>query len=320
MHEFESTTQEVTRTISERRSRPPSSTVPPVWPSTDVPMGDSNLPNDTRPRPIFQTRYEPPREDVSPNPNIIFPPILREVPNHPDLNVSLCNTFNATVQAVDWRQNNGYDQVPEDCEEELADIINNIPKSDIDEGVDYISVQHVFHFLTSNAVGRFILAGASCFVSAATWRLLILVATHLPIPNPHKMSLLRALNWPTKFTASLLRSTSAVARGILIGRRRSISLAPIQPLNQENAGLMVRAGQPSVSPREIPMNLSARAGVGQDIRPGVSGGRRLDNQVQGPHPEAAVVQTRRSVEADGRANGEWYYRSGAQSPPPVRTC
>ena len=176
--EYESSTTESTRTVTEYRSGPSRSTVPPIWAPDSEPVDYSNSRNDTGPSPN--------RTDGSPisnnstvyAPNFSLPPPLTTVPGHPDLDKSLCRKYNETVESVDWGLNHGYDQTLDECEGEFQDVLNNIPIEDVEAGIEYITVHHVFTFMTSHAVGRFILAGVSCFASAATWRLLILVATH----------------------------------------------------------------------------------------------------------------------------------------------
>jgi hypothetical protein len=292
-------TQATTRTITTRRADHTSSTVPPVWASHDEPVDYSTPRNDTVPRPIFNHNSSVSNNSVNFETNINMPPPLMEVQDHPDLNRTLCQRYNDTVKAVDWKNNHGYDQAAGDCEEELLDVLTNIPEEDIEAGVEYITVHDVFFFMTGHPVGRLILAGVSCFISAATWRLLVLAATHLPLPQQHKVSLLRALDWPRKFTASLLRSTSAVARGVLIGRRRSVSGGPtelVAPIRQADAGLIVRGvSQPSSTEKSL-----------------VSPGRDLQS------PRVGAPYLRRSSEAALEPKGEWADRNLAQSPLPVR--
>lgn len=233
---------ESTRTVTEYRSGASRSTVPPVWVPDSEPVDHSNSNNGTVSPPRNNNHSSVSNNSITLNTTVNLPPPLTAIPGHPDMNKSLCQRYNETVDSVDWDSNYGFDQSPDECEPELQDTLNNIPADDIEAGIEYVTVHHVFQFLTSHAVGRFILAGVSCFASAATWRLLILVTTHLPIPPQYKVSLLRALDWPKKFTMSLLRSTSAVARGVLIGRRRAVSLELVRPMQiqQADAGLIMR--------------------------------------------------------------------------------
>lgn len=310
--EYEYSTTEMVRNISDRPTRPASSTVPPVWAPDSEPVDYSNSNNDT----VAPTMYNNRTPSVI-NTTVLFntvhlPPPLVAVPDHPDLNNSLCTRFNETVAAVDWANNSGYDQSADRCEPELQDVVNNIPPGDVEAGIEYETVRHVFQFLTANAVGRFILAGASCFVSAATWRLLILVAAHLPIPPQHKASLLRALEWPKRFTASLMRSTAAVARGVMIGRRRAVSLEQVRPYLQADAGLIVRGREQQPQLARAPTVQPGGAATGDRGHEGASGvGQSYRvSQRQMPFP-------RRSLETVMEAGEEWGERNVAQSPPPV---
>lgn len=319
--EYEFSTVQSTRTVSTRRPGSSGSTVPPTWDPESEPVDYSSSKNDT----VFPPGNDNNRTGFSPrsdnnatisnrsiifNTNVNLPPPLTAIPGHPDMNNSLCQKYNETVDSVDWDSNHGFDQTPDDCEAELQDIINNIPASDVEAGIEYSTVHHFFQFMTSHAVGRLILAGVSCFASAATWRLLILVATNLPLPPQYKVSLLRSLDWPQRFTMSLLRSTSAVARGILIGRRRTVSLNPIQPMQQADAGLIMRGN--GGSPRQV-VSPQVRYSSGSDNQPGASGAnhRGQDCPRQGPYP-------RRSLAVVLEEEEKWAERNAAQSPPPVR--
>jgi hypothetical protein len=128
-------TQETTRTMSTRRAGPTSSTMPPVWASNDDPVDYSTPKNDTVPLTSFNNQTSFSNNSVKFETNVNLPPPLTEVPDHPDLNSTLCEKFNETVKSVDWENNHGYDQTAADCEEELRDVLNNIPIDDIEAGV-----------------------------------------------------------------------------------------------------------------------------------------------------------------------------------------